>query len=252
MEIEIKADPKLLEFLQTKAKKSIAYAVRNGLNNAAYASMLSWRANIKSEFINRNQYTVQRTLYTKVNSNTPGKMVSVVGSAAWRQTPSGKLVGYMAEQEDGAILRPTGKHGKSVAVPFSAGGSETDGGHRKKMVRSRYKITTLAINPKVKAAAARVKNPSRANAVRIVLTRKLAAKGGDPAAYLGREGGKRAGIYKIWRQKSRGVTMVWNLDRPFARIRPTKQLKRVITKLPLANIMNNAFMAQFLRYMDKA
>jgi hypothetical protein len=102
-------DPSTAHVLPQDLKEKTLKAGTNAVNVMAGKTRKEGRANIKSEFTNRNDFTAGSVQYTTMHG-TPRAVEDIKATVGITQRAS-----YMARQEKGGLHTP--QHGKTLAIP---------------------------------------------------------------------------------------------------------------------------------------
>lgn len=199
---------RLEEHLERYAKRSLPYAIRNGLNTTAFEARKEWVAQLPKAFTLRNTWTEKGLRVDKAGGRSIATMESRVGS----------IRDYMGEQEQGYTQRKRGKHG--VAIPTAGASGQGKKARRTRSIRRSSYLSALNVVKTVTGGR------QRRNAVAIA----LAAKAGG-VAYL--DLGKRKGLFSIQGKPKGGlkIRMLYDLSKPTVVTKPHKTLEPAIEKL---------------------
>lgn len=197
IEIDMKRVGILQRRLTELNAKGLAFAQRNTINDMAFATQTASRAAIRSEFVNRNTWTV-RSIHVDRAKTTRDS--AVVGSTEK----------YMADQEYGAIGGP-----RHVPTPAAAGQSNRSA-VRTQVVRKRMRMNAIQLGGKrVQAGSAKARNVAAVH---------QAKANGEKFVYL--ERGRVKGIYQVFGTKRKPRTrMVQNLTRRQRIVKPHPWLR---------------------------
>lgn len=197
---------KLERELTTFATRSVPYAVRNGLNGAAFAARREWVKQVKASFTLRNTYTERSIRVVKASGTDPGAMVARLGSEAR----------FMGEQERGGII--TGKSGrKPIPGPSAAG--QAPGSRRTKVVRAGNRLGAIHVaHPRLTGSR------KQRNAIAMAVARRL----GQKRALLERPSGAKAIFQLTGRGKSATTRLLWDVSRATVLIRPAPTLQTTL------------------------
>lgn len=177
--------------LKALRKKAVPFAVKDGLNDAAFQARRIWSGNIKEKFTTRNQFTARTALRVdKARGRALDRMSSTVGSIA----------DFMGEQEFGGTV--------SGPVPGPAAARQRPGGARTRPVR--IPVTSIA------ASRGRGRTRKQRNAIAIAIAKRR----GKRHALLDRPvGGK--GLFWVGGGKRKVTTkLLWSVDRGSSRLKP--------------------------------
>lgn len=175
------------------ARRAIPYAVRNTINQAAFAAMRQARDNVRRSMITRNRWSEQSV---RVNTaRRPGDVASV-----------GSVAPYMEAQEFGGTKRAKGSEGVPIATSYSAGQGEAQ--PRTRLPRKPNKLRNIRLSTRRTRGGRRQRNA--------VVVRE-AAESGQKYVYM--DLGRRKGIFRVvgGRRRPR-VRMVHDLTRRSIRI----------------------------------
>jgi hypothetical protein len=216
--------------LEKFRQKALPHAQRNALNGCAFELQRSWRAEVRSSFTNRNQFTERSIRVDQARGIDMRSMKAVTGSVAE----------YMDEQEEGATI-----HGKGARKPIPsayAGGGKPGGGVRPKVVRSAFRLSAIGVSHSGLKGYGR----RRQNAIAIA----IAVRKGERFALLNRAkvGGK--GIFEVRGLKKRAsVKLVWDFSRGSVHIKPEPTMHRAVatSSARFQAIMQQALLEQLKR-----
>lgn len=224
-DIKSKNIKKLEKGLAKFSARSLPFATKKTLNDAAFAAQKIARADVKKNMINRNAFTVRSILVNQTKSLNINKQASEIGSIA----------PYMETQEFGGIKRKQGKIGTPIATSYSAGQSE-NAQPRTKLPRKANKLQNIQL----KRAQIKAKNRKQRNAIAVRMASILKNK------YVYLNLGQRQGIFKVLGKKNNiQVKMIHDLSQNSVKIDKNPWLmpatKEVKTMIP-------AFYADALRF----
>jgi hypothetical protein len=169
--------------------KGIPFAQRNTVNDMAFATLRLSRGHIRSEFVNRNQWTARSVGVDRAKSTRDSAEV-------------GSTEAYMADQEFG---RTKTEH-TQMATP-AASGESNRAAVRRRPVRRRNRMAAISLGPKGKRMGSRAQQ----NIVAV----KEAKASGRKFVYLDR--GRVKGIYQVFGTKKNPRTrMIQNMSRRVA------------------------------------
>lgn len=221
VKIDLRGIDKLQRDLQIMRKRALPHAVRQALNDEAFAGRSVWHAQMDQEFALRNRWTKASVRVDKARGTDLGRMRATLGSVA----------DYVAEQEFGATVQksaiPTGVASGEGRVPGSARKRPVRRPNRKAQIQLRSQSAQMRPN----AAVAQAKRRGE----RFVLL----------------ERGIRRGIYRLSGGKRRTrLDLVHDLSRNniTKRPRPTLQPTVDIVRGWAPGIMRRALIAQFRRH----
>lgn len=115
---------RLERVLEATRKTALPYAIRNTLNDQAFAAHKEWQGEMESSFILRNRWTVGSRRVVRAKGKDIATMHSVVGS----------LASYLDEQEHGGT-----RHESAIPRPGAAG-QPSSMRTRTRTVRARYRL----------------------------------------------------------------------------------------------------------------
>lgn len=193
------------------SRRAIPYAARNTLNAAAFEGRREWVDQIEKTFTLRNKWTTRSLRVVKARGTSMRGMQATLGSVA----------PYMATQEEGGVLRRTGKHG--VAIPTSVASGEGRGARpRRRMVRRPNRLPSIQLGARGLSSMSK----RQRNAVAI----SLAQRAGRKFVFLELE--RRKGIFRLSGGKRRPrLDLVWDLSRPAVRIPQSGTLERALRSI---------------------
>jgi len=206
MRVELKwvGAEKMLGDLETFRKTAVPYAMKAYVNDAAFAARKTWQEMTRSSMKLRSSWT-ERSIQVDKAKNLKDP-TSVVGSVA----------DYMADQESGAVIRKTGKHGEPI--PAAAPGARKF--RNRTPARNQLRAITLVNVPKVGGIR------QKRNAVAIS---KASAAGGG-VVFLDLR--KNKGLYRITGTKRDiRIRKIWDLSKSSVRIPSNPMLERTIERL---------------------
>lgn len=221
---------KLEKDLETFAKRALPFAVRNGLNDTAFAARKEWVGQVGKVFTLRNKWTEKSLRVEKAAGRNLETMQAKVGST----------LDYMAEREQGGTQATRGKHG----VPLPTSGAAGQGKRRVPRTRAVQRKNYLA-------AFSVQKKPvrggrQRRNAAAIA----MAARAGGGVVFL--DLGKTRGLFRVEGRKGGGlrVRMIYDLSRRTVRTKPYPTLAATLSALTprLPAIQAEALLAELRRH----
>jgi hypothetical protein len=187
--IDMKQAKRLEELLGEMNRKAIPFAQQAAINDMAFATMRQARATIRSEFVNRNKWSVGSVRVDRARSARDSAEV-------------GSTERYMADQEFG---RTKTEH-TQMATP-AASGESNRAKVRRKPVRRANRMAAITLGKRAKGVGSR--------AQRNIVALKEAKAEGRKFVYLDR--GKVKGIYKVMGTKRRPrARMVQDMSRRVA------------------------------------
>lgn len=190
--------------------KGMPFAVRQTLNDSAFAVREHWPKRMAHAFTLRNRYTQGSIRIEKATGTNYESMQAIVGSN----------LDYLALQESGGIVR--GKGGRSKPIPTSSASGQAMRGKRTKRVQAKNYQSAIHLPAKVGG------NRQRRNAVAL----KLAPRHGG-VAFLNLGGGRK-GLFRV-STTGKGrlrVRMLYDLsrkqvvDKPRPTLEPTADMVR--------------------------
>jgi hypothetical protein len=191
-------------------ERSIPYAVRNTLNEAAFEGRKLWLAEIKGNLTLRNSWTVRSLQVSKASGADLRTMQAVLGSIAK----------YMDDVEQGETHRASGKHGVAIPTPSAAGQAQGAKARTKAVRRASW---LSAISAKKRPVTGR-RQTRNAGAIAI------AARSGGGFVFL--DLGRRKGIFRVdGRKRGVKIRMVYDLSRKTVTSGPRPTLGTTIAKL---------------------
>ena len=162
--------------LKEFAIKAYPFATKATLNKAAFEGRERIQAGMRKKFIIRNKFTMNSVRVEKARGNVVKHQESVVGSVA----------PYMEDQEFGATVTKSGKHGVPIATTTASG--EGRGAQPRRRVASSSRRKS-----KIKLSKARVNAKSKGQEALIRV--KIAASEGRRFVFLDLP--KHPGIYRV-------------------------------------------------------
>jgi hypothetical protein len=223
------SDIKKLEAdIKTFASRSLPFATKKTLNDAAFAAMKMSRADIKSNMVTRNSFTVSSVRVNQARTLNIGRQAATVGSTA----------DYMEDQEFGATKQKKGKEGVNIPTSYSAGQGE-GAGVRTRLPRKANKMAMINLgNKRIRAQSRKQQN---------LIAIQQAATTGRKFVFLELQRSK--GIFKVVGGKRRPkIKMVHDLSRNSVIIPKNPWLKPAFDD---AARMVPAFYADALRFQAK-
>jgi len=116
--------------LKTFAARSLPFATKNTINQAAFNARRLAQENIKNKMVTRNRFTIQSVKVNQARTLNISRQEAITGST----------VDYLETQEFGGTKTSKGKEGVTIATSYSAG----QGRSTKPRTRLPRKINTLA------------------------------------------------------------------------------------------------------------
>lgn len=214
--------------LETFAKKAVPYAIKQTVNDAAFALQTEWRGEIKRTLVTRNQYTVGAVRVEQARGLNVRTMEARTGSIAH----------YAERTEQGGTVRGGGRHGK--AVPTAVASGQAMGANPITRLPTRRNKTFAIVRPGGKAKSVKARNAAA--------IRRAAAQGGGVVRLIK---GNKQGLFRVGGGKRRiKVKMLWDLSRKSVKTAPhptlAPALKRVQKQMP--SIMKKNLLFQLKRH----
>lgn len=204
---DIKKLQRELKFFGDKLYPKIQGAA---LNKAAFETRQKYVKGARRKFTLRNKFTERTIQFDKVRGLNPLSQESVVGSTA----------DYMLDQEFGATLSKTGKHGVDIPTS-SASGEGLSARPRRKVVRWANLRGSITLQRR------RIKAKSKKQY--IVASIKAVAKQGGRNKFLYLPFDRHPGIYKVVGGKRRPrIVLIHDFSRPSVVIQPRRPLKQAV------------------------
>jgi len=225
--VDVRGAKQMLSDLAKMRKVAVPYAVRNYLTTAAFETRRIWQAEIKTTFINRNQYTAGSVRVEQAKGTDIGAMKAVVGSMA----------DYMATQESGGTVKGGGAH---KVIPRSAAAGQAAGGVRTKLVRGRFYLGAINV-----AHPALHGGRRQRNAIAIAVARKT---GKNIVLLTKRNGGLGLFIISGGKRALR-TRMLWDVSRSSVKVHAEPTLERSLAAVQpkLEHMLKASVMQQFAR-----
>lgn len=220
MRVSVKIhDLGLTRDLERTAKKAVPYAIRQALNDIAFAAKGHLQGNIRKEFILRNKWTERSVMVERARGLNPRQMQSAVFSK----------LDYLEKQEHGG----TSTH----AVPTGVATGEGRGANpRRKLVRRPNQVSAIALGERARKGSRKQRNAAAIH---------MAAKQGKKFVFLQLQ--RKIGLFKIRGGKRKPmVDMIWDTSQKSHRIKPTKTLEPAVARAEVAmpKLMTNALIKQ--------
>lgn len=220
--------------LKTFKRKSIPFATRKTLNDAAFTAQKIYKADAAKNLTLRNRFTQQSIQVEQARGLNIRTQESVVGSTA----------PYMEDQEFGGVVRKSGKYGQVIPTSFSA--NQEGQQPRTRLPTAANRLKNIRLKRNLKHGGFKSKRQM------IFVTALVAANKGQKHVFIPADNG---GIYRVWGRKKKAgkytrvkMKMVYSMRRG-----PT-----VIKKQPLlgpafkeAQRMIPAFYADSLRFQAR-
>ena len=189
MKIDMRQARALEDLLGQMNRKAIPFAQRDAINDMAFATMRQARGAVRSDFVNRNTWTVGSIRADRARSTRDSAEV-------------GSTERYMADQEFG---RTKTEH-TQMATP-AASGESNRAKVRRKPVRKANRMANIRLGQRVKGVAGRAQQN--------IVALKEAKAEGRKFVYLDR--GRVKGIYRVYGTKRRPrARMVQDMSRRVA------------------------------------
>ena len=216
---------KLERDLETLRKKSIPFATRKTLNDAAFQTQLIARADVGQKMITRNAFTKQSIRVDRARTLNIRRQAARIGSTA----------DYMEDQEFGATKVKKGSEGVAIATSFSSGEGEKSK-PRRRLPRKANRMLNITLQRRRKKGSSR----KQQNLIAI----KQAAASGRKYVFLDLV--RRKGIFKVTGGKRRPkIKMVHDLTKQSVVIPKNPWLKPAVDEV---RRMIPAFYADALRF----
>lgn len=208
--------------LDKLGKIGAKFAMRETLNNLAFAAREQWQREIKGQFTLRNKFTERSVRVVKAGRAALG-MRSVVGSVA----------PYMGDQETGFTETGQGKHGHAIPTSSAAGQGKSANPRTKRIRRKNY-LSAIQVERSVGSRKQR-------NAMAI---RKAGKSKGVAFLDLGRT----KGLFRVSGTGRRSrIRMIWDLSRRSVRVAPHPTMEPAVKRVlggPARKIANDAIERQ--------
>jgi len=223
------SDIKKLEAdLKQFAERSLPFATKKTLNDAAFAARAISQSDVKRSMVLRNKFTLQSIQVRQAKTLRISKQESIVGSTA----------GYMEDQEFGATETKTGKEGVQIPTSFSAGQGQ-DSQPRTRLPRKANTMQQIQLSK----GGRKTYSKKQRNLVAI----KEAAASGRKYVFLDLD--KSKGIFKVTGGKRRPkIKMVHDMSNPSIIIPKNPWLLPAFNE---AIRMQPAFYADALRFQAR-
>jgi hypothetical protein len=223
-EIESDNIRKLERDLETFAARSLPFATRKTLNDAAFAAQKIARADVRTSMVNRNRFTEQSIRTEQAKTLNIRNQASIVGSIAE----------YMEDQEFGATKGKRGRHGVAIATSYAAGQGE-NAQPRTRFPRKANSMPNIQLKNRRRKGTKKQRN---------IIAIKQAAESGQKFVFL--DLGRTKGIFRVVGGKRRPkIKMVYSLSRESVVIPRNPWLKPSFEE---ATRMIPAFYADALRF----
>ena len=207
--IDIEDMKRLESRLKRVRSKSIPFASRFALNEAAIKGRSGAIAEVKQTMVLKNRWTERSIQFEKTRELRINSQITRVGS----------VQEYMKDQEFGGVERKQGKEGVPIPTAFAAGMAED------------AKPITRPVRPSLRLSRINIQNTRRTrghsdNSALI----HAAAQSGRKDLFL--DYGRRKGIFRvIGGKRNPRIKMLWDLSRQSVRIPPNPWLKPAINKV---------------------
>lgn len=170
---------------------AIPHAVRDTLNDAAFAARKEWVERVRKDLTLRNTFTVRSLQVAKASGVDIRVMRAVLGSVA----------PYMGHVEDGETKNAKGRHGVPIPTP-SAAGQALAATRRTKPIRRGNWLSAIRLQRGIAGSR------KRRNAAVIA----MAARKGGGFVYLDLVG--RRGLFKVvGRKRGARIRMLYDLSK---------------------------------------
>lgn len=196
---------KLEKKLKYLSYRSLPFATKQTLNDAAFQTQKIAKADITKKMIQRNKFTLQSIRVNKASGLDIRRQQSIIGSTA----------DYMEIQEFGGQEKKSSKVGKPIATSYSSGEGQNT------QPRMRLPVRTNKLqNIQLKRQRFKYKGRKQQNAILV----REASKSNNKFVYL--DLGQTKGIFKVvGKKKSIKVRMVHDLSRSSVTISKNPWLK---------------------------
>ena len=203
---------RLVNHLETFSKRSVPFAMRDGINRSAFAARKIWQQKIRETFVLRgNKFTAKGAIQVeKARGIKVNRMEAVLGSIA----------DYQRDQEDGVTLRTRGKHGK--AIPTSAAAGQKGARPRTRLVSRRNKLTAITLT----SSKFRQFKSKRQ---RIAVAVRMAKAKGQNFIFL-KVSSTNAGIYRLIGKRPK-MRRIWDMSHSSVRIKPQPTLEPTVKRM---------------------
>jgi len=223
IKVDLSDFKRLTRDLEKVSDVAIPYAARNALNTIAFEGRKLWQAQMRDDFVLRNDWTTRRLFVEKAKGTSLAGMKSVLSSPD----------AFLVKQEIGGQ--------ESHSVPTGVATGEGRGASpRRKLVRQPNKVSVIALGKRMHKG-----NRKQRNAVAI----RTAAAEGRRFVYL--ELPKRRGLFRIsGGARSPQVDMVWDTSKKSHTVHPTPTLRRAVKRLEgkVPAIMTSSLIDQLRRH----
>ena len=200
---------KLHDHLQTFNKKAIPFAMREGINRTAFRARKVWQKEIAISFqLRGNKWTAKGAVQVdKARGSNVRSMEAVLGH----------VEPYMKDQEEGAIQRTTGKHGKTIATSAAAG--QRGARPRTRLVTRRRRISAINLSsPRIRGTSNKKQ--------RVAMGIRMAKASGKKFVFLNISP-KNKGIYEL-RGKRPKLRKIWEMSHTTIRIKREPTLEPTV------------------------
>lgn len=242
--MEITADLRQLRKLQKDlekfAHKAMPFAVKNGLNDIAFAARKEWAENqLPKAFTLRNTWTARGLRVDKATGRSIATMQSAVGS----------IRDYMLEREEGSTQTKRGKHG--VAIPMTGASGQPKRAKRTKPVRPANYLQALQVARTTTGTRKRRNVVGMMQAIKsggvAYLEMRKATKGGG-------QGGLRKGLFRVSGGKRKPkLRLLYDLTKSVVRTKPIPTLEETLKAMAprYVRIQMSALVAELQRHKVK-
>lgn len=205
-------------------EKALPFAMRNGLNTAAFEARRIWQAEIRADFTLRNNFT-ERSI--QVEKAQLGRLYAKVGSTA----------PYMGKQEEGGTV--SGKSGrKPIPAPVAAGLSP--GSKRTKLVRSRFYLGAIKVQHPTLRGSRKQRN---------AIAMAVAKRAGQKAVLLERPSGGK-GLFLLGGGKRKMTArLLWDVSRSSVHVKSQPTLGR--TLMAIAPKLEHIYLASVVEQLQR-
>jgi hypothetical protein len=204
--IDLSAYKRFIKDLGALKDRAIPYAVRDTLNDAAFAARAAWAERIRKDLTLRNSFTVRSLQVAKAGGTDIRVMRAVLGSRA----------PYMADVEQGQTQTAAGKHGVAIPTP-SAAGQALKARLRTKPIRRANWLSAIHLQRGVTGSR------QRRNAAAI----SMAVRAGGGFVYL--DTGRRQGLFRVdGRKRGIKLRMLYDLSKRTVKSAPRPTLEQTV------------------------
>jgi len=223
--VDLQGVEKLQRDLQTMRRRALPHAMRNALNDEAFAARKVWQSDMGKAFTLRNRWTAGSVRVEKARGINIGSMQAVTGS----------LAPYVAEQEFGATVQK-----EAIPTGAASGEGRIPGSQRKRQVRRPNLKRNIKLGPRVTKGSRHV---------RLAGTIAAAKRGGHKFVFLELGRGGKRGIFRLSGRNGNRLRMVYDLSRNSITKRATPTLEPAVGTVRkwAPGIVRRAMIAQFKR-----